>query len=187
MNQALADLFLSLPRTLRAPEVLGAVCVALFAVGLFLWGRVPLSLAVSQRCGEGFCHAQLSRPWHRVLYRRAAKRMDGCALYTVNLVLLPLLAVTAVLQLGTLIAYLVPFSLPSPLTLAVRAAVTLSLGVACFAYLAYQPRATVERRMRWGFGRGNAVCHAVAWEAVILAVYFLWLYDAWFLPAFAAM
>jgi hypothetical protein len=54
------------------------------------------------------------------------------------------------------------------------------IGAAC---LWTQPGSTVERRLRWGFGRANAVIHAAIWEALIVIALFLWLYDAWFLPA----
>ena len=54
------------------------------------------------------------------------------------------------------------------------------------ASLLIQPRATRERRERWGFGRANAIVHAILWEAVIVVWVFLWLYDAWFWPVVMA-
>ncbi len=66
-----------------------------------------------------------------------------------------------------------------------RVLLTFTVTAVGAASLWAQPRATVERRTRWGFGRPNAVVHAILWEMLIAIFVLLWLYDAWFLPAFA--
>ena len=140
MNQWLADLFLSLPRSLTDPLVFGSLMLAL------CW----LSYACYLRRLPGNRAALLSligvSAVHAALFAFARRGVDACGVAD-----RVLLTVTA-LAIGAL-------------------------------SLATQPRVTVERRERWGFGRTNAVLHAIVWEIIIVLFVLLWLYDAWFLPA----
>ena len=63
-----------------------------------------------------------------------------------------------------------------------RIALTILVGIICLSSLFTQPAATMERRLRLGFHKTGSVVRAVLRELLIVAVLFLWLYDAYFLP-----
>jgi hypothetical protein len=60
---------------------------------------------------------------------------------------------------------------------------TVTLCIISVLALITQPGATMERRERWGFRKTGNMIRAILREILIVAVLFLWLYDAWFLPA----
>ena len=182
MNQALADLFLSLPPALRAPAVFGAVCLTLDWLGFWLWIHLPLDRVVRTHYGETAFRRKMPRPWHRILYGAARDKLATDGLFVANRVLLSLLAAASAVVGVCLFLPAIPW-----LDITSRALLTLTLGLSGALYLGYQPSTTLERRVRWGFGKANAVVHAALWEVLITAVVFLWLYDAWFLPAFVAV
>jgi hypothetical protein len=81
------------------------------------------------------------------------------------------------------VLFVLSYRLPALATVD-RILLTAVVGGMTFLCLVTQPATTVERRVRWGFGKGSSWLCAVLWEIVIVAALFLWLYDAWFLPAF---
>ena len=141
MNQWLADVFLSLPRSLTDPLIFGSLTLALCWLAYACYLRVRLSDRVALPTLIGISVA------HVALFVFARRGVDACSVADRVLLTITSLAVGA-LSLWT------------------------------------QPRVTVERRERWGFGRANAVVHAAVWEMLIVIFVLLWLYDAWFLPEF---
>lgn len=182
VNQLLADLFLSLPRALTDPRVFGSVWLLLCWLGYVAFVRGPIRRAVRARCSASFLATELPRPWHRILYGAARKkaRLDEGGLYRTNLAVLVSLTVAVVLHV---LLFALSYRLPLLETVD-RLVVTVAVCAVSVLCLATQPATTVERRLRWGFGKGSAWLCAVLWELAIVAALFLWLYDAWFLPAF---
>lgn len=182
MNQLLADVFLALPRGLTDPRVFGSVWLVLCALGYVAFVRGPITRAVRAHCSASYLSTHLPRPWHRILYGAARKKakLDEGGLYTTNLAVLLTLAVAVVLHA---LLFVLSYRLPALATVD-RVLLTAVVCVMAFLCLVTQPATTVERRVRWGFGKGSAWLCAVLWEIAIVALLFLWLYDAWFLPAF---
>ena len=182
MNQLLADCFLALPRGLTDPRVFGSVWLALCILGYVAFVRGPITRAVRARCSASYLATHLPRPWHRILYGAARKKakLDEGGLYTINLAVLLTLALTTAVHVAL---FVLSYRLPALATVD-RILLTAVVGGMTFLCLVTQPATTVERRVRWGFGKGRSWLCAVLWEIVIVAALFLWLYDAWFLPAF---
>ncbi|MBO5899069.1 MAG: hypothetical protein J6R04_08665 [Clostridia bacterium] len=182
MNQLLADLFLALPRGLTDPRVFGSVWLTLCILGYVAFVRGPITRAVRAHCSASYLSTHLPRPWHRILYGAARKKakLDEGGLYTTNLAVLLTLAGTVAVHVAL---FVLSYRLPALATVD-RILLTAVVGVMAFLCLVTQPATTLERRMRWGFGRASSVLCAVAWDLLIVAALFLWLYDAWFLPAF---
>jgi len=182
VNQWLADLFFALPPALTAPHVFGPACLIFFWLCYFFDVRPPLVAAARRGCREDWRREHLSRPWQRLFFSSARKkaRLDEGGLYLMNLLsLLVLLAVTL------LHAALLPLCLQD-MTLAIGAdklALTLAIGLVAILSLVTQPGATMERRTRWGFRRTGSIVRVILRELLIVAIVFLWLYDAYFLPA----
>ena len=182
MNQWLADLFFVLPSGVTAPCVFGSICLGFFWLCYLFDIRPPLVAAVCRGCREDWQQEHLSRPWQRLFFTSARKkaRLDEGGLYLVHLLTLLSLSTVTVLH-----AALFPFCLQE-MTLAVEAdklALTLAFGLVAIFSLILQPGATMERRARWGFRKTGSVVRAILRELLIVAVAFLWLYDAYFLPA----
>ena len=184
MNQWLADLFLSMPPWLRDPLLFGSMALALCWIGYVLCVRAPLLRAVRNRCGHAFVTEQRKRPWRCLLYRSAREKakLDEDGVYAGNLAAVCFLLSMSVVHVVLFVAVRQGMELCGVVDRLVVTVTATVIGAVC---LWTQPRATAERRLRWGFGRANAVIHATVWEAFIVIVLFLWLYDAWFLPAFA--
>ena len=182
MNQCLAESFLALPRTLTDPRVCGSVWLLLCCLGYVAFVRGPITRAVRARCSAAFLATDLPRPRHRILYGAARKkaRLDEGGLYQTNLIVLVSLAVAVALHAAL---FVLSYRLPLLATVD-RLVVTAVVCVMSVLCLATQPATTVERRLRWGFSKGSAWLCALLWELAIVAALFLWLYDAWFLPAF---
>ena len=182
MNQALADLFLALPRTLTDPCVFGSIWLLLCWAGYVAFVRGPITRAVRARCPATFLSTHLPHPWHRLLYGAARKkaRLDEGGLYQTNLAVLCALSAATV---GHVVLLLLSARLPALETLDRLALTAVVCGMAVLCLLT-QPATTLERRARWGFGKVGSVLCALLWEALIVAALLLWLYDAWFLPAF---
>lgn len=183
MNQWLAELFLSMPPALSDSLTFGSLMLVLCWLGYAFWLRAPLLRAVRARCGEAFLADHMPRPWHWLFCGTARKkaRLDEGGLYIGNhAVFWSLLSVSVV---HGVLFYLTKQgeSVCGLVDRVILTVASLIIGALC---LWTQPAATVERRVRWGFGRMNAVIHAIVWEALTVAVLFLWLYDAWFFPAF---
>lgn len=182
MNQWLADLFFALPVSLTAPCLFGSLCLAFFWLCYFFDIRPPVVSAVDRACREDWQKTHLSRPWQRIFFSAARKkaRLDEGGLYLMNL--LSLLALSSVTVLH---AALVPFCLQdvTPAVGADKLALSLVIGLVAIFSLVTQPRATMARRTRWGFRRTGSIVRAILRELVIAAIVFLWLYDAYFLPA----
>ena len=186
MNQLLADLFLSLPRQVTEPRAFGSIWLALCWLGYFFFVRATLMRTVRERCDTSLLASGASRPWHRILYGvvRERARLDEGGLYGIHLGTLLLLAVTTVIHALLFWLDADGYVLAGTADRVLLTAVVCAEGAVC---LWMQPATTVERRMRWGFSRKNAVVHAVIWEAVLVALALLWLYDAWFLPEFVSI
>ena len=184
VNQWLADLFLSMPPWLRDPLIFGSMALALCWFGYFVCMRAPLLEAVRARCGDAFLTEQRKRPWRCVLYGSARKKakLDKGGLYAGNLAAVCFLLSMSIVHVVLFVAVRQGMEACGIVDRLLVTVVAVVIGAAC---LWTQPGATVERRLRWGFGRANAVIHAAIWEALIVIALFLWLYDAWFLPAFA--
>ena len=182
MNQWLADVFFALPSTLTAPHVFGSLCLVFFWLCYFFDVRPPLVAAVYKNCREGYIEEYLSRPWRRVFFASVRKKakLDEGGLYAMHLLtLLPLLVAT-VLH-GALFAFCLggmPLAVETD-----KLALTLACGLVTIFSLILQPGATMERRTRWGFRKTGSIVRAILRELWIVAVAFLWLYDAYFLPA----
>jgi len=182
MNQWLADLFFALPSGVTAPYVFGFGCLVFFWLCYFFDVRPLLVDAVNRGCREDFIKTHLSRPQSRIFYTAARKkaRLDEGGLYLMHLLALLSLSTVTVLHVA-----LLPFCLQA-MTLAIeadKAALSVVFGLAAVFSLITQPRATMQRRERWGFRRAGNVVRAILRELCIVIVLFLWLYDAYFLPA----
>ncbi len=183
MNQWLADLFLALPSVLTAPHVFGTICLALCWTYYVFDIRGPITRAVRE-CSLAFRRQHLSRRRDRLFYGAARKkaRLDEGGVYLVNLASFLLLCMTTVLH-GALFFLCVQGDAMA--CLALRMVLTLTIFVVSVLALLTQPSTTLDRRTRWGFARTGSVVRAVLRELFIVAVLFLWIYDAWFLPAIA--
>lgn len=182
MNQWLADLFFALPPALTAPHVFGTACLVFFWLCYFFDVRPPLVAAVRRGCREDWRREHLSRLRQRLFFSSARKKakLDEGGLYAMNLLSLVLLAVATVSHIA-----LLPLCLQDTAWAigADKLILTLACGLVAIFSLVTQPGATMERRTRWGFGKTGSIVRAVLRELVIVAVLFLWLYDAYFLPA----
>ena len=182
VNQWLADVFFALPSVLTAPHVFGSLCLVFFWLCYFFDVRPPLVAAVRKNCRGDFIAEHLPRPWRRIFFASARKKakLDEGGLYAMHvLTLLPLLVAT-VLH-GALLAFCfggMPLAVETD-----KLALTLTFGLVAIFSLILQPRATMERRTRWGFRKTGSAVRAILRELLIVAVTFLWLYDAYFLPA----
>lgn len=183
MNQMLADLFLSMPRALTEPRVFGSLCLALCWLGYVFFVHATLSRAAAERCDGEPLTSRLTRPWHRILYGRVREcaHLDEGGLYAVHLGVLLLLSVATVIHALLFWLDADGYALAGTVDRVLLTAVVLAVAAVC---LWMQPATTVERRVRWGFSRQNAVVHALLWEVLLVALALLWLYDAWFLPEF---
>lgn len=182
MNQWLADWFFALPSSVTAPYVFGSICLAFFWLCYFFDIRPPVVSAIERYCRKDWQEAHLSRPWDRLFFSAARKkaRLDERGLY-----LMHLLSVLALSTVTVLHAALIPFCLQD-VALAIGAdkiALSLGIGLVAIFSLITQPRATLERRGRWGFRRPGSIVRAALRELLIVVIVFLWLYDAYFLPA----
>ena len=180
MNQWLADVFLALPSALTASHVFGSLCLAFCWLCYVFNVRFPLVLAVSRRRKRG--EEQPLGVWQRLFYTllRKKARLDEGGVYLTHLLAFLLLTVATLLHL-LLFAFCmqgVAFAVTVD-----RLALTVAVGVICVFSLFTQPAATMERRLRWGFHKPGSIVRAVLRELLIVAVLFLWLYDAYFLPA----
>ena len=182
MNQWLADVFFSLPSVLTASHVFGSFCLAFCWLCYAFNVRFLLVQAVRSRCREDYRREHLSRAWQRLFYSSVRKkaRLDEGGVYLTHLLAFLLLTVATLLHL-----FLFAFCMQG-VALAVtvdRLALTVAVGVICVFSLFTQPAATMERRLRWGFHKTGSIVRAVLREVLIVAVIFLWLYDAYFYPA----
>lgn len=182
MNQMLADMFLALPRALTEPRVFGSVCLALCWLGHVFFVRATVTRAVRERCGEKIFKTKLSHFRSRLFYgavRREA-HLDENGLYAFHLGSLLVLVMSTVIHVLLFWLDMEGCGVASVADRVLLTVVVSGEGMLCFRI---QPAVTVERRLRWGFDKKNAVIHAVLWEIPIAATLLLWLYDAWFLPA----
>lgn len=172
---------MALPRGLTEPGVFGSVWLVLCCLGYVAFVRGPITRAVRARCSPSYLSAHLPHVWHRVFYGAARKKagLDEGGLYLINLSVFWSLVGAVVLHTAL---FALSYRLPALETVD-RLLLTVVICVMAFLCLVTQPATTVERRVRWGFGRGGSVVCAVLWEVAIIAALFLWLYDAWFLPA----
>ena len=178
----LADLFVALPRGLTDARVFGSIWLLLCCLGYVAFVRGPITRAVRARCSASYLSTHLPHVWHRLFYGAARKKakLDEGGLYLTNLI-----AFWSLVGSVALHAVLFALSDRAPACeLLDRILLTAVVCVMAFLCLVTQPTTTVERRLRWGFGKGSSVVCAVLWELAIVAALFLWLYDAWFLPAF---
>jgi hypothetical protein len=182
MNQWLADLFFALPRTLTESYVFGSLCL------LFCWLcyvadiRAAITRAVRERCSAAFRQEHLGRPWHRLFYATARQKagLDEGGVYLTNLLSFLLLAMTTLIHAS--LAVLCVREMDTAIT-ADKLLLTVTICVISVLSLITQPGATLERRTRWGSRKTGNIVRAVLREVLIAAVLFLWLYDAYFLPA----
>ena len=185
MNQAVAEFFLALPSPLTDPVWVGTACLLLCWLGYFAAIRGPLTRAVRQRCSPRILQNTVPRVYQRLLYtalRRKADLDDGF-LYLGNLLVFLLLVSVSLVHLPLAI-FLKAGETVSSLLLTVDAAfVSLATAVCGILSLGTQPRATWERRERWGFYRQGTVFHIILRELLNLAVMAYWFYDAFFLFA----
>jgi hypothetical protein len=182
MNQWLADLFFALPSSLTVPYVFGSVCLVFFWLCYFFDIRPPLVAAVERNCREAYRKEHLSSRWRRLFYASVRKkaRLDEGGLYLMHLLSLLLLSTVTLLHTA-----LFPFCLQD-MALAIGADkvfLTLTIALGAIFSLVTQPGTTMERRTRWGFRRTGSIVRAILRELLIVIVLFLWLYDAYFLPA----
>ncbi|MBR5615355.1 MAG: hypothetical protein IKW66_00895 [Clostridia bacterium] len=182
MNQWLADLFFALPRALTEPYVFGSLCLAFAWLCYFADIRSPITRAVRSRCGDAFCRANMPRVWQRIFYRAARKKakLDEGGLYLTNLFSFFLMAMATLIHAALLV--LCVQDMAAAVTVD-KILLTVTLCIISLLALMTQPAATLDRRTRWGFRHTGNVVRAVLRELLIVAVLFLWLYDAWFLPA----
>ena len=179
MNQWLADMFLSLPPALTVSHVFGSICLAFCWLCYLFNLRYPITQAVRRRRKKG--EAPSLRSWQRVFYTvlRKQARLDEGGVYLTHLLTLLLLLAVTVLH-GAL--FLLCLQGDAVAVTVDRIALTILVGIICLSSLFTQPAATMERRLRLGFHKTGSVVRAVLRELLIVAVLFLWLYDAYFLP-----
>ena len=179
VNQWLADLFLSLPATLTASHVFGSICLAFCWLCYLFNLRYPITQAVRRRRKKG--EALSLRPWQRVFYTALRKqaRLDEGGVYLTHLLTLLLLIIVTLLH-GAL--FLLCAQGEAMAVTVDRVAMTVLVGIICLSSLFTQPAATMERRSRLGFHKTGSVVRAILRELLIVAVLFVWLYDAYFLP-----
>ena len=182
MNQWLADLFFSLPRGLTAPHIFGTLCL-LFSWLCYFFNIRPLIVRrIQKRCTPAYRKEHLCAVRARILYGKARKKagLDEGGAYLFHLLSLLLLICATVLH-GALFAFCLAGEV---VAVAVdNVALTVTVCCICALSLALQPASTMDRRTRWGFRRPGNIVRAVLREGVIVAVLFLWIYDAYFFPA----
>ena len=180
MNQWLADVFLSLPSFLTASHVFGSICLVFCWLCYLFNVRFPITQAVRRQRKRG--EEQPPHVWQKVFYTSLRKkaRLDEGGVYLLHL--LALLSLTAVTLLHVALLALCVQGVSLAVTVD-RIALTVAVGGICLFSMFTQPAATMERRLRWGFHKPGSVARAVLRELLIVAVLFLWLYDAYFLPA----
>ena len=182
MNQWLADLFFALPRTLTEPYIFGSLCL------LFCWLCyvadiwAPITRAVRERCSTAFRQEHLKHPWQRLFYESARQKakLDEGGIYLTNLSAFLVLSVTTLIHAALTVLCVRNMAIA---IVADKLVLTAAICVISVLSLITQPGATLERRARWGFRRTGNIVRAVLREVLIVAVLFLWLYDAYFLPA----
>jgi hypothetical protein len=106
--------------------------------------------------------------------------LDEGGVYLTNLLSFLLLAMTTLIHAA--LAVLCVREMDTAIT-ADKLLLTVTICVISVLSLITQPGATLERRTRWGFRKTGNIVRAVLREVLIAAVLFLWLYDAYFLPA----
>jgi hypothetical protein len=185
MNQWLADVFFALPSSVTAPYVFGSICLVFFWLCYFFDIRPPIVGAIERHCRQDWREEHLSRPWNRLFFSAARKKakLDEGGLYLMHLLALLALSTATLLHIA-----LLPFCLQD-MALAIGAdkiALSFAVGLVAIFSLVTQPRATMERRTRWGFRRPGSIVRAILRELSIVIIVFLWLYDAYFLPALLA-
>ena len=182
MNQWLADLFFALPRSLTAPHIFGSFCLAFLWLCYFFDIRPMVTRRVRKCCSEAYRREQLASFRARILYSAAYKkaRLDEGGVYLLHLLSLLIMIVATILH-----AALFAFCLSgvSVATVVDGMALTVTVCTVGLLSLATQPRATLERRTRWGFHRLGSIVRVILREAIIVAIMFLWIYDAYFFPA----
>ena len=182
MNQWLADLFFALPQWLTAPYVFGTFCLVFLWLCYFFDIRSMITRRVRKHCSEAYRREHLASVRSRILYGSVRKKakLDEGGVYLLHLLSLILIVCATVLH-----AALFGFC-HAGVALAVAAdniVLTVTVSAIGILSLATQPGATLERRTRWGFRLPGTVVRAVLREAILVAVIFLWIYDAYFLPA----
>ncbi len=182
MNQWLADLFFALPRGLTRPHVFGSLCLVFCWLCYFFDVRSMITLRVRKCCSAAYYNEHLSSFRSRILYGAARKKakLDEGGGYFFHLLALLLLICTTVLH-----AALFAFCLAGVSVASVADGIVLTVTVCVIGALslATQPRATMERRTRWGFHLPGSIVRMILREILIVAVIFLWIYDAYFFPA----
>ena len=179
MNQWLADLFLSLPSVLTASHVFGSICLAFCWLCYLFNLRYPITQAVRRRRKKG--EERSLRRGQRIFYTALRKqaRLDEGGVYLSHLLTLLLLLAVTLLH-GAL--FLLCTRGDAVAVAVDRVALTVLVGIVCLYSLFIQPAATMERRLRLGFHKTGSIVRAVLRELLIVAVLFVWLYDAYFLP-----
>lgn len=183
MNQIIADALRSLPSWLRNTYLLGWLYLVPCCLGYVYFIRPTLWRIVRARLSERTIQENLPTFSSRLFFdgvKKKAHLWDN-GWFTVNRVLLPLLPAIICLH-G--VASILALTLPTPPAL-LQNADTIMLSLLFFVmavlFLMTQPSATMERRKRWGFRTTGNILHAMLWEAIIVALLFLWLYIAYFL------
>jgi uncharacterized membrane protein YkgB len=111
---------------------------------------------------------------------RQKARLDEGGIYLTNLSAFLVLSVTTLIHAALTVLCVRSMAIA---IVADKLVLTVAIGVISVLSLITQPGATLERRARWGFRRTGNIVRAVLREVLIAAVLFLWLYDAYFLPA----
>lgn len=182
MNQWLADLFFALPPWLVKPYVFGTFCLIFLWLCYFFDIRAMITRRVRKHCSEAYRRENLSPMVRRILYgsvRKKAKLDEGGA-YLFHLLSLIVIVSATVLHAALFGFCLSGVQVASVADSAVLTVVVSTLGILS---LATQPASTMERRSRWGFRLPGTVVRAVLREVIIVAVIFLWIYDAYFFQA----
>lgn len=183
MNQVIADAIRSLPWWLRDTYILGWLYLVLCCLGYVYFLRPTLWHIVRARLPERVIQDTLPTRASRLFFNGVKKKAHlwDNGWFTVNRILLPLLPAVVCLH-G--VASILALTLPTPPAL-LQTADTALLSVLFFVMavllLMTQPRATMERRKKWGFRPLGNLVHTVLWELIIVFLLFLWLYVAYFL------
>ena len=183
MNQIIADAIRSLPWWLRDTYILGWLYLVLCTLGYLFFIRPALWRIIRSRVPARVIEQCLPTRASCLFFdgiKKKAHLWDN-GWFTVNRIVLPLLPVMVCLH-G--VATILALTLPTPPALLHTAdAVLLSMFffIMTVLFLMTQPRATLERRSRWGFRPAGNVVHVILWEAILVALLFFWLYAAYFL------
>ncbi len=183
MNQLIADAIRSLPWWLRDTYILGWLYLVLCCLGYIYYIRPTLWRIIRERVSERVINDTLPTKASRLFFdaiKKKAHLWDN-GYFTVNRILLPALPTLICLH-G--VASILALTLPTPppfLRTADAVVLSVFFFVVAVLFLMTQPRATIQRRERWGFRPMGNVVHALLWEALIVCLLFLWLYVAYFL------